>query len=126
MPKYINITFPFKNNDLGYFLGMNETNNQAVKSDLMHLLLTRKGERLYMPEFGTDLLKFIFSQNTEKNISDLKSEIKETVKKFMPKLTINDVIIETSELSDYAATVKIDYTITDGVFSENEIITINL
>jgi phage baseplate assembly protein W len=126
MPKYINITFPFKNNDLGYFLGMNETNNQAVKSDLMHLLLTRKGERLYMPEFGTDLLKFIFSQNTEKNISDLKSEIKETVKKFMPKLTINDVIIEMSELSDYAATVKIDYTITDGVFSENEIITINL
>jgi phage baseplate assembly protein W len=92
----------------------------------MHLLLTRKGERLYMPEFGTDLLKFIFSQNTEKNISDLKSEIKETVKKFMPKLTINDVIIEMSELSDYAATVKIDYTITDGVFSENEIITINL
>jgi phage baseplate assembly protein W len=126
MPKYINITFPFKNNDLGYFLGMNETNSQALKSDLMHLLLTRKGERLYMPEFGTDLLKFIFSQNTEKNISDLKSEIKETVKKFMPKLTINDVIIEMSELSDYAATVKIDYTITDGVFSENEIITINL
>ncbi len=126
MPKYINITFPFKNNDLGYYLGMNEIDSQAIKSDLMHLLLTRKGERLYMPDFGTNLLRFIFTENTPKNITDLKTEIRDTVKKFMPNLTINDVIIETSELSDFAATVKIDYSITSGVFSENEIITINL
>jgi phage baseplate assembly protein W len=126
MPKYINITFPFKNNDLGYYLGMNEIDSQAIKSDLMHLLLTRKGERLYMPDFGTNLLRFIFTENTPKNITDLKTEIRDTVKKFIPNLTINDVIIETSELSDFAATVKIDYSITSGVFSENEIITINL
>jgi len=126
MPKYINISFPFKNNDLGYYLGMNQTNSEAIKSDLMHLLLTRKGERLYMPDFGTDLLKFIFSDFNQKTVTDLKTEIKETVRKFIPNLTINDVIIETSELSEFAATVKIDYTITDGVFSENEIITINL
>jgi phage baseplate assembly protein W len=105
---------------------MNETNSAAIKSDLMHLLLTRKGERLYMPEFGTDLLKFIFDPYDNKTITDLKMEISDTVKKFIPNLTINNIIVDKSDLSEYAATVKIDYTITNGVFVENEIITINI
>jgi phage baseplate assembly protein W len=126
MAKLININYPFKNSQQGYYLDMNETNSAAIKSDLMHLLLTRKGERLYMPEFGTDLLKFIFDPYDKKTITDLKMEISETVKKFIPNLTINNIIVEHSDLSEYAATVKIDYTITNGVFVENEIITINI
>jgi phage baseplate assembly protein W len=126
MAKLININYPFKNSQQGYYLDMNETNSAAIKSDLMHLLLTRKGERLYMPEFGTDLLKFIFDPYDNKTITDLKMEISETVKKFIPNLTINNIIVEHSDLSEYAATVKIDYTITNGVFVENEIITINI
>jgi len=126
MAKLININYPFKNSQQGYYLDMNETNSAAIKSDLMHLLLTRKGERLYMPEFGTDLLKFIFDPYDNKTITDLKMEISDTVKKFIPNLTINNIIVEESDLSEYAATVKIDYTITNGVFVENEIITINI
>lgn len=126
MAKLININYPFKNSQQGYYLDMNETNSAAIKSDLMHLLLTRKGERLYMPEFGTDLLKFIFDPYDKKTITDLKMEISDTVKKFIPNLTINNIIVEESDLSEYAATVKIDYTITNGVFVENEIITINI
>jgi len=126
MAKFININYPFKSSQQGYYLDMNETNSAAIKSDLMHLLLTRKGERLYMPEFGTDLLKFIFDPYDNKTITDLKMEISETVKKFIPNLTINNIIVERSDLSEYAATVKIDYTVTNGVFVENEIITINI
>jgi len=126
MAKLININYPFKNSQQGYYLDMNETNSAAIKSDLMHLLLTRKGERLYMPEFGTDLLKFIFDPYDNKTITDLKMEISDTVKKFIPNLTINNIIVDKSDLSEYAATVKIDYTITNGVFVENEIITINI
>jgi phage baseplate assembly protein W len=126
MAKLININYPFKNSQQGYYLDMNETNSAAIKSDLMHLLLTRKGERLYMPEFGTDLLKFIFDPYDNKTITDLKMEISDTVKKFIPNLTINNIIVDKSDLSEYAATIKIDYTITNGVFVENEIITINI
>ncbi len=126
MAKLININYPFKNSQQGYYLDMNETNSAAIKSDLMHLLLTRKGERLYMPEFGTDLLKFIFDPYDNKTITDLKMEISDTVKKFIPNLTINNIIVDKSDLSEYAATVKIGYTITNGVFVENEIITINI
>lgn len=59
--RFINIAFPFeddtKNN---YFLKMNKEGKRAIKSDLIHLLLTTPGDRLYLPEFGADLRKFLF------------------------------------------------------------------
>ena len=47
--KYININYPFKNSDSGFFLDLTSTDKSAIKSDLMHLILTRKGQRLYNP-----------------------------------------------------------------------------
>ncbi len=61
--KSININFPFKESPKGFFLDLNRNSNNAVKADLAHLLLTRKGERLYMPDFGTDLISFLFFSN---------------------------------------------------------------
>ena len=57
---FINIKFPFKDSEKGLFIDMTQQNKRAIKSDLMHLLLTNKGERLYQPEFGTDLKKYLF------------------------------------------------------------------
>ena len=33
---------------------------QEIKADLIHLLLTRKGTRYYLPDFGTRLYEFLF------------------------------------------------------------------
>jgi hypothetical protein len=32
-------------------LDLNSDNASAIKADLMHLILTRKGQRLYNPDF---------------------------------------------------------------------------
>jgi len=114
--KYININFPFKDSAKGFFLDLNKSDSAAIKADLMHLILTRKGERLYLPDFGTNLLKYIFQPNDGVTQSEIKDEISQTVKKYLPNLQVNKVNIEESEVSEYAATVRIDYTVTDDVF----------
>jgi len=43
--KYINIAYPFMDSPKGFFLDLTSTDSKAIKSDLMHLILTRKGER---------------------------------------------------------------------------------
>ena len=126
MKRYININFPFKNSDKGFFLDLTDTDEKAIKSDLMHLLLTNKGERFYNPEFGTNLRKFIFEPNDNRTQSEIKTELNETIKKFIPNLTINGIKIESSEINEYLATVKINYTVTDGVFNKNDFVIINL
>lgn len=124
--RYININFPFKDSVKGFFLDLTETDERAIKADLMHLLLTRKGERYYMPDFGTNLLQYIFEPNDNQTLGDIKQDLTETVKKYLPNLIINDVIVEPSEVSEYAATIRIDYTVTDDVFEQTDFVIIQV
>lgn len=124
--KYININYPFKNSKQGFFLDLNSTDNKAIKADLLHLLLTSKGQRLYNPEFGTDLLKFIYEPLDGMTLDAIKSEINDSVKKYLPQVTLDDLTVETSETNDYLALVTIKFTITGDVFESTEIVQINL
>lgn len=126
MAKYININYPFKDSNKGFFLDLNSDNSAAIKADLMHLILTRKGQRLYNPDFGTDLLRYIFEPNDGFTLSQIQEEITNVVKKYLPKLQINKITVTPSEDSEYAAVVRIDYTVTDDVFNTADFVTINL
>jgi phage baseplate assembly protein W len=124
--RYININFPFRDSDKGFFLDLNRDDSNAIRADLMHLILTKKGERFYNPDFGTNLLKYLYEPNDTITHSTMKTDIKETVRKFIPNLKIDNVIVEPSEDNEYKATVRIEYTITDEVFTESDFIIINL
>jgi phage baseplate assembly protein W len=124
--RYINITFPFQNSDNGFFVKLNSTDANAVKSDLMHLILTQKGERLYDPEFGTNLLKFIFEPQDGYTFAQIEEEINTVVARFLPKLTINKVYMIDSEENDHLAIIRIDYTINDDVFSAEDFVIIKI
>lgn len=124
--RYININYPFKDSDKGFFLDLNSDDNSAIKADLMHLILTRKGQRLYNPDFGTDLLRYIFEPNDGFTLSEIKTEIITVVKKYLPKLQINEITVDPSTDSEYAAVVRIDYTITDDVFTITDFVIINI
>ena len=124
--RYININYPFKDSNKGFFLDLTSDDNSAIKADLMHLILTRRGQRLYNPDFGTDLLRFIFEPNDGLTLSGIKEEITSVVKKYLPNLQINEISVTESETSEYAAVVRLDYTITDNVFETTDFVIINI
>ena len=124
--RYLNINYPFKDSNKGFFLDLTSDDNSAIKADLMHLILTRRGQRLYNPDFGTDLLRFIFEPNDGLTLSGIKEEITSVVKKYLPNLQINEISVTESETSEYAAVVRLDYTITDNVFETTDFVIINI
>ena len=71
------------------------TEDQSV-SNFKNLLLTRKGERIMQPNFGTNIYDLLFENNTQ----DIRSTIKKTLIKdvnfWLPYITINDVKLVTS------------------------------
>lgn len=115
--KYINIDYPFKNSPKGFFLNLNADDQRAIKADLMHLLLTRKGQRLYNPDFGTDLLRYIFEPNDGLTLEAVTQEVKNSIRKYLPKLVVNNITVTPSEENEYAAVIRVDYTVTEDVFS---------
>jgi len=124
--KYININYPFKDSDKGFLLDLNDTDSGAIKADLMHLILTQKGQRLYMPDFGTDLLKYIFEPSDAKTFSEIKTDIKATVKRYIPNLIVKEIIVDQDTNNEHKASIRIDYSISDDVFVEEDFVIINL
>jgi hypothetical protein len=55
----------------------------------------------------------------------LKSEITTVVKRYLPKLQIDEITVLQSDESEYAAVVTLKYTITDDV-STTDIVIINI
>jgi len=124
--KYININYPFKDSNKGFLLDLNDTDSGAIKADLMHLILTQKGQRLYMPDFGTDLLKYIFEPSDAKTFSEIKTDIKATVKRYIPNLIVKEIIVDQDTNNEHKASIRIDYSISDDVFVEEDFVIINL
>jgi phage baseplate assembly protein W len=144
------IDFPFRNSLKGDFLRMTETPEREVRANLIHLLLTRKGSRYYLPDFGTRLYEYIFDQNDVVTFGLIEDEIRESVKKYIPNLDINSINVVSAEndpeetklysqqederlfrVSDatskpYTAKVKIDYTVNNGSFTSSDFVIINI
>jgi phage baseplate assembly protein W len=119
--KYINIDFPFRDSEEGFYFKLNSTNNSAIKSDLLHLLLTNKGERLYMPDFGSDLRKYIFEPNDDITHNKIKNNLNETINQYIPNLTIDSIKFEQDDIEELII-VKLSYTVTEDAFTTSDTI----
>lgn len=123
--KSINIAFPLKDDDSnGFLLKTNKLTIDAVKSDLKLLLLTSKGERWYYPEYGTNLIKYLFEPNDDLTLLDILDDIKNTVNKFLPKINILNVELNDDPDNENARIVDIKFQFNDGFFSDTDSIQI--
>ena len=145
------INFPFRDSKVGQYLSLSQTEDEEIRSDLIHLLLTRKGSRYFLPDFGTRIYEYIFEPMDGPTFDSIKAEIREAVTKYIPKLQIDEIKImpylEDNEAQgeinhenldgriyripdrsaeEYTAKVKIEYTIADGTFESRDFIIINI
>jgi|TARA_R110000772_G_scaffold27882_3_gene70687 phage baseplate assembly protein W len=124
--KYLNISFPFEEDPKGKFLKMEKTSKRAIKSDLLHLLLTQKRQRLYLPSFGVNLRQYIFEQNDGIVHKSIQAEIETAIKEFIPNLTILEITVNKSDRNEKAAIVRLDYKVTSAAFAGTDFIEIEL
>jgi len=121
--RFINIDFPFRDSKEGFYFNLTKTNESAIRADLLHLLLTNKGERLYMPDFGSDLKKFIFEPNDGITHIDIKNNINETIKKYIPNLIIDSIEFKNDDIEELII-VEVKYTVTEGAFTSSDVVEI--
>ena len=114
--QYYGIKYPFTvTNDENYFTDVNYTLKDKVKSLLMHVIFTPKGQKIRDPEFGSNLIKFIFEPNDNESWESVKNEIMDVVKKYINGVTINDIsMLETNDDS-HQLYVRVDYTVSNGI-----------
>ena len=72
---YIGLKLPLEYGNQGFF-GRTQKAIEQTKYNIKNLLLTKKGERLGNPTFGSDLEKVIFEQEGD----DLENRVEETIR----------------------------------------------
>ena len=148
------INFPFRDSRKGDYLQLTELESQEIKADLIHLLLTRKGTRYYLPEFGTRLYEFLFEPFDGLTFNAIESDIRDAVSQFMPNLLLNNITITPADpqeevdiatgqnvvgssessiyrfpgkgTSEYTAKIRIDYSTDKNTFSQSDFVIINI
>lgn len=120
--QFYGIKFPFteESESLTYF-DLNETYQDGIKSKLLHIILTPKGQRLRHPNFGTNLIKFIFESNDEKTWDSIKEEIRNQVKLYLPQVTFDNINIIKDTENEHSIYIEIDYSVNhNGETTQNK------
>jgi phage baseplate assembly protein W len=116
--KAIGISLPF--NAGGVFNKTYSTKDQ-IKSNLINLLLTNKGERILNPEFGADLTRLLFEQSDEDLYEKVRDQIFSSVSTYIPEVTLINIEV-ISEPDIYSIYLKIDYKLNISGQKDNIII----
>jgi phage baseplate assembly protein W len=97
--KIVGIAINEKSDSNGAF-SVNFTTIDQAKSNLKNLILTKKGERLFQPEFGCDIWKILFDPIIEGDIeSKIESYILAAVNDWLPYLNIDTILFDYDEVS---------------------------
>jgi len=148
------INFPFRDSTRGDYLQLTETEAAEIKADLIHLLLTRKGTRYYLPDFGTRLYEFLFEPFDGLTFNAIESDIRDAVEKYLPNLLLNSISISPADVSgeadsqfgeniagpsdiriyrfpgkgtsEYTAKIRIDYSTSRSAFAQSDFVILNI
>ena len=114
----IGITFPLLND--GRF-EQSFTVKEQVKSNILNVLLTERGERLNLPNFGVGLKSLLFENNV--NTDELTQRISEQLDEHVPDIEITNVISDFLE-DQHILKITLEYVV---IYSnEKDAIKINI
>lgn len=95
----IGITLPIQNGNT--FFNQSFQTKDQVKSNIKNLLLTKKGERILQPNFGSGLQELLFEFNDDNLETRIEETITQALELWLPYVNIDSIDIEqTDELKD--------------------------
>jgi phage baseplate assembly protein W len=109
------IKYPFtSDNDEEIYIDLNKDVVDETKSKVLHVLFTPKGQKLRNPDFGTDLIKYLFNPADGSTENELKTSLKEDISKYVPNVEFNDISIVDDDKSENGRIIIVHYSVQKG------------
>lgn len=97
-PRNLGFKTPFKNSGNSDIFDMHQDPREQLKDNLRNLILTNKGERLGMPEYGASLKSISYDlSNRSDYIGIVQKQIVEQTKIYLPAITIQRIQVEIND-----------------------------
>lgn len=108
----LGIAFPVVSGTGGYFTATEGMT--SISSSLKQLILTNKGERVMMPDFGTSVRASLFSQMDETSRRELKEEIQSAIATYEPRAVLRNLDVSFGD-TQHQLTVSISFSTTQDM-----------
>ncbi len=103
-------TFPPTFNKTSGSLEMVE-NEEDIRQSLIIFLTTRRGERMMRLNYGSTLDEQVFSSARADVLNALAEDLKTTIRLNEPRVVVNAVRIDASQVLEGRLLIEVDYTI---------------
>ena len=107
---YIGLGLPL-NHDKDGFFNRTKTSLEQTKSNIKNLLLTRKGERLGNPNFGSNLFAVLFEQEGSDVENKAEEAIRSAMSEFLPFVIIDNIEASFSARNNNIINVSIQFSL---------------
>lgn len=77
-------------------------NEKAVSQSIKNLILTNFGERLFNPNFGSNIYKTLFEPNLTEDLNLLEDRIRFSIENYEPRAIIEEILVRSSEKTDFS------------------------
>jgi uncharacterized protein len=110
MANILSIAFPFQQGVSAYPLPA--TNNDAIQSSIIQIIMTPIGSRVMRPLFGSNILNYIFAGNSAATQDAIESEIRSALGRWEPRITVTSVVLDTDEILEPGELlITVNYTV---------------
>ena len=123
--------FPFpavQRGPQGPLLYARQNTRLLIKSSLIQILMTNKGERPWAPEFGCDLQLFLFESDNQADSETIINLVYSAITRWEPRVRVTpkDIVVGPSDLMDGTLSIVVNYQIITATVPINESLTLTL
>jgi phage baseplate assembly protein W len=91
-----------------------------VRTNIKNLLLTKRGERLMQPQFGSGLQEFLFEPITDEIAGKIEAEVLSTLSLWLPYVTVNSIEVDTtSDREQNTINLNLVFSVANGTQNTN-------
>lgn len=94
MARFLGVPYPVRRHAQGFFHV--QSGIEQIKSDLLVLLLTNPGERVFLPGFGTPLRELVFEPNDLGLEAKARQMIVNAIQQWEPRVVVQQIEVTTN------------------------------
>ena len=117
----VGLSLPLTHDNSFGFFKTTQTLLEQAKHNIRNLLLTRRGERLGNPNFGSDLHLLLFEQDTGDLESKVEETIREAVSNNLPYVILHSIEASSSNMDQNIYLVNLRFSIDTDQTKEEEL-----
>lgn len=96
----------------GGLFSLSKTTEEQATSNFINLILTETGERIMQPNFGTNLRRVLFNQNTDSLAYAVDDAIRSAIALWLPYIELVDIDLD-RDPDRHIFSVKLVYKVTN-------------